>query len=144
MFIIGNTISYTSLTGQLVFIDCAKNESTQSLIFAKNTVSYLHGYMGTVVLKFIRYFLYSNKARDGSIVLNQHESLDASSFQSYAIFSGGITLQDNIFSHIVGCTTVDTTVFNIAVAIYDPLLTYNFPSFSRSIILPNNQYFYDS
>ncbi|TNV88034.1 hypothetical protein FGO68_gene5294 [Halteria grandinella] len=142
--IVKNNISQTSLTGQLIFIDCVKNQRDQNLIFAENSISYIHAYLGTGVLKFIRYFLYSTKSPDGKMVISQQENFNSNTYMAYVSFSGGITVQGNTFKHIVGCPSVDTTMFNIAIAIYDPILTDTSLSFQRSIILPNNQYFFDS
>jgi hypothetical protein len=80
------------------------------------------------------------------MVTGEQESMDTlERFISYAEFGGGILLQGNSITEVVGCpSTVDTSVFNIAVAIYDPLLQSSTDGFRRTIIYPNNQYFYDS
>jgi hypothetical protein len=54
LLFVGNTITQTSLTGQLVFVDCTKNQTGQELVFAGNQISLVHSYLGTGVLKFIR------------------------------------------------------------------------------------------
>lgn len=44
----------------------------------------------------------------------------------------------------MGCPNTDTTVFNVAVALYDPYKMNSHPTFYRTLVYPNNQFFYDS
>lgn len=85
--------------------------------------------------------MWSSEAEAGKVP-SGFEGMSNYTMEHYIRFGGGVTLQDNQFSEIVGCPSMDTTILNIAVNLYE-IENMNTESSMRNIIIPANYYLSD-
>lgn len=140
----GNSIDRTSLTGPLLYFEGTKNKTDQRIVIAFNNLSYVHGYSSANFAQIVRYFYGLDYDPDdpttANIDLSDYDS-DAYLANYYRLmtFGGGVLVQGNTFSHIVGCPSVDTGLISFKIATKVNIDTSN-KGYKRNLIQPFNQF----
>lgn len=101
-----NLFTNISLTGPIINIEGLANTSSQLILVTDNRFHLVHSYVGEAVMRVRRSFATLSEASTSAWI-------NSDPLLRYLSFGGGVAIEANNFSEIVGCPTTDTGLIEL-------------------------------